>query len=167
MALRTATAPDLTYAVEDMEPGDQLVYVDPDTILDNQDWCTQRKSIISIDCFYPLTTTAAAYATLATGRFAVATQANYVGAPATTACWRVGVLCWTNDVATDYDIRVATAGGNDSANFVGTTTPAWRTIPIVNAAYDARTGAQTGVSIAARRNAGVGTVYVAGFGLML
>lgn len=167
MALRSATAPDLTYDVADTEPGDQIKFGDPDTILDNQDWCTQRTSILATDCFYPRTMSGAAWVTLASYTVVLGTQADYVGAAASTATWRQGALCWTDDGATTFDIRFNTAGGNDTLTVVGSTTPTWRQIAVVNSAWDIRDATPNTLFVQARVTAGAGNVYLAGYGMML
>lgn len=168
MALRSATAPDLSVSLPAMDAGQTIKFTDPDKTLDNQDWCTQRRSIIAIDCFYPISSGAPAPGqVIARPACNSGLLANYVGAAANTAAWRIGVLCWVDDVTTDYDVELITASGTDSQNFVGTTTPAWRTIPIVNAGFDVRAGAALYPTVRVIRNSGASLVHVAGFGIMV
>lgn len=169
MALRSATAPDVSYAVESMQPGDTIIVTDPDTIVDNQDWCVMRRTMLISDCFdWTGTSTASpAWATMAQARPCSGLRANYSGAGGAETPWKCGIYCWATDGATSFDVGLNVGANYDFVNQATPgTSPVWVTVPCVNCTFDLRTAVAATLSIVARITAGGGNCNVAGYAIM-
>ena len=109
MASRSPASADLSYSLEDIHPGEDIIETTPDVVLDNQEWMLDREGPAYADVWYPVEMSGNSYVALKQiwaraidrcGTDALQTAVGYI-------------LAWSNNALTFY-VRLQTAGGTDT-----------------------------------------------------
>lgn len=174
MASRAPTGIDDTYDVDDIEVGKDVIFTEPDIILDNQEWIVDRDAMVFSEVWYPVEVDSGAW-----------TFVRYFQARGVDRCTDLSteaegvaksyILGWAENGTTDFDLRVAEetwtglgSGGTNSVSVTSSqTSKIWRDATGTMILQAEKSDKISYWTVDARRTAGSGKVWVAGLVLFM
>lgn len=163
MGSRGPTAPDLSYDLDELSPGEPITFGAPDLIRDNQEWIIDRSAMVYGDVWYPVEVDSGSLTKVT--EFFCRTPDRCDGPAGGLGEEEVisYVLAWSEDGSTQFYVEVSrqTSVTLDSATITANlTSKIWR--PLAGDLVVYNSNAATEVRVRANRTSGTGKIWIGG-----